>query len=674
MTAKLVAAARAVRVRLVVAGVLVGLAVVASAAVAAAPASASFPDPLSGDFPVGVLLCNPSDWHYAPETKKYYEEYLTDEDPGEFRTLRNFFEDESYGKMTLKGSRVRGWYHMTLGTEAFSEGGFAIQWKACVNAALAAGQSITQYEGGAIAVVTPWVNADTASKIPAETLPFGDKHPPAQRIVVDSTANFPPTPFVIEFSEAPGEYALVEKVVSGKELEIVRGETFAGNQAPGPFASYPADERLQSQTYNDKAEVGPQTVYEIPDSQPCSSGLHGLCPTVSYSPVGSNSLTLSVGETVLQAGDEKDGAYSNGIGDFAHEVGHTTDYNHSRTLVTSETDYGDQFDQMSYNLGVPKLPRCPAHDHASLPCTTAYKDDISNYDAIDLEYHGWIPANKQFNPTNKAVHQSTIQLHALSDPDALGPHAHGDLDAHLPAKVTIEDEDPKQTNPAVPAECGVLPGQQCETSSYYTVEYRQAYGFDYSLEGSSAEPGILRTDKQPGLVLLHLAVTNPINSADNISFLVNSQPGVAKGPLRKNKAGELEGSATLLANDGAMFVGEDFADAAHNTYVAVNSMNSKSKSAIVTVSASKIRVVQTVQVTEFPDNDSDKVVDTVTTPEGAPVPDQKVAVSVGKGPALCTARTSDSGVANCSSVSRAMPGALKVTFIGDKAYRRGVWP
>jgi hypothetical protein len=123
-----------------------------------------------------------------------------------------------------------------------------------------------------------------------------------------------------------------------------------------------------------------------------------------------------------------------------------------------------------------------------------------------------------------------------------------------------------------------------------------------------------------------------------------------------------------------MFIGEDFADAAHNTYVAVNSVDSKSMSAIVTVSSSKIMMIQEVQVTEFPDNNSDEVVDTVSTPEGAPVPDQKVAVSVGNGPPLCTARTGGSGVVTCSSVSRATPGALKVTFVGDKAYRRSVWP
>lgn len=436
-------------------------------------------DSLYGSFPAGFLLCDPKGWDYHPESMSYYKDMWTRQDgTGTFASLADYFRDESYGQLTMAGSRVLGWYQMSMSPWNHGVSQLEDRWQSCVDAALAAGVDITKFKS--LVTVQPSVLAKAtgngiAAWTPAADWPAGQAHPNPETFTVDSTANWPPAPFCLNLASIGtyGQASFVTKV-RGDKVTVIRG-------------------------------------------QPCASG-HGSCPIITF---GSGPAQLAIGIAGLGAGAvTKDGTAANGVGDSAHEVGHTTGYYHSRALSSSQTDYRDCYDQMSYNY-------CGLADLKSL---AGPPDGIIGYDAADLEYHGWIPTRKQFNADNAPVTQSTITLHALSDQNALRDS--GYLDAHLPAKVKIEDTTPKRATPTVPPSNCTATGYQCEYSSYYTVEYRQKYGFDQELTardngGSGSIPS--------GAVILHLVVPHPANCGSggdgdcNISYLVDSQPGVSSG-------------------------------------------------------------------------------------------------------------------------------------------------
>ena len=610
-------------------------------------------DPAYGSFPVGFVLCNFKGWTYQPNPPSYYRGYWTRQDgAGTFATLPDYFRDESYGQFNIAGSKVLGWYRMSMTTKAYALSSLAPRWQSCVNAALAAGVNVTRFKS--LVTVQPWIQAEvTGAGIAAWTSqadwPSGQAHPNPETFTVASTAHWPPAPFFLSLPIGTyGQASLVTKV-SGDTVTVIRGE--GGTQAPrAQLTAVPPGANVGTISTDDQAYVGPQPAYLKPNGQPCSSG-SSRCPTISFTP-SAGATAIQIGIAGLQAGNLRaDGTYSNGIGDSAHEVGHTTGYNHSRALSSSATDYRDCYDQMSYNCGLPDLP-----GEAGPP------DSIVGYSAPNLEFHGWIPAGKQFNGKNAKVGQHTITLHALSDPNALNEP--GYLDAHLPAKVKIEDTTPNHVTPTVPPSNCSAKGYQCEYSSYYTVEYRQRYGFDQELSavniGADRASGTIGV----GAVLLHLVVPHPANCtagdfACNNSYLVDSQPGVSSG----------HGQPTYLANAGAFQPGMDFADPAHHVYMAVNSFDKRSLSAKVTVSDARIVPALTVSAPSQLEAGTTVTLRATLKVGGAPVPSQPVKLALGTG-FNCLAHTSLSGDVSCTVHLGATATYTSVTakFGGDPAY------
>jgi hypothetical protein len=401
---------------------------------------------VTGHYPVAYLLCDFSNWHYEPNSLSYYRKLWIDQHPtGTYSSLADFFHDVSFGQMDMTGSTVLGWFHMSVNPETWytSIGGINNQrlssrWLDCVNAAEASGQiDLGTKEYRAVVVVTPYVKGKITGKgLAAQPkLTKGQKTPAPETMTVDSTKGWPQAPFMMSLPDTKafpyGENVRVSKV-KGHTLTVYRGYNEGVSQLPGPFAAMPAGGKVTVDS-DDDFGAGPQTMYDQQGAQPCTGPVpvppNTFCPKIFLSRPSTVSgpayETLHIGVANLFAGDNKhDGNVNVGIGDSAHEVGHATGYNHSRALSSSTTDYNDCFDQMSYNCGLSGLP-----GEAGPP------DGVIGYDAINLEFHGWIPSSA----IEHVKHQETIQLHALSDPRALAYLGGAYLEAQIPAKVKIED-------------------------------------------------------------------------------------------------------------------------------------------------------------------------------------------------------------------------------------------
>ena len=643
-------------------GVLALLIVLVSTAPAAAGGSAG--DPMSGHYPVLFLLCDFENWRYEPNSISFYEKLWTRQNPtGTFSSLADYFHDESYGKFDLKGSAVKGWYHIPINEKTWYSGGngnrLGVRWLSCVNAAMARGLGLAIEGFRAIVTVTPFVQGILTAPVAAEPkLGARQKRPAPQRITVDSTQRWPPAPFLMSLPADSisqyGENVLVSKV-SGHTLTISRGYNEGEAQVSGPFPAIPAGGAVIPDTDDDFAYVGPQTLYVQLAGQKCASG-KSKCPAVTVqrvklnpsNPLGTTNIPAVVGVAELFAGDNKhDGNANAGVGDSAHEVGHTTGYNHSRVLTSSTTDYNDCYDQMSFNAcGLP-----------GLASAFGPKDGIIGYDAINLEYHGWLPVKYQYNHADKPVKQVTIKLHALGDPHALTRSAGEHLDAHIPAKVQIEDVSPNNAAPTIPPTCTGT-GYDCASSQYYTVEYRQRYGFDSSLllldaAGSGGRP-------QVGVVTLHLYAPDSVNPNGNISYLVDAYPGKTDG----------HGHPLYVPDKAGLQPGDDYADPAHNTYLAVNAFDKSAFTATVTLSSSLLRAKF-----KFPGSRTGKAGTTVTlearlTIGGAPVPFQPVSLMVGPSQGCGPVFTDINGLASCTATLPKVAGSwpFQAYFTGDQAY------
>ncbi|MGO9335135.1 MAG: Ig-like domain-containing protein [Acidimicrobiales bacterium] len=619
--------------------------------------------PLSGHYPVAFILCDFDDWHYEPNSIAYYQKLWTQQNKaGVFSSLADYFHDVSFGQMDLKGSKVLGWFHMTVNPETWYEGGNgnreSVRWLDCVNAAEASGSvDFASLKYRALVAVTPSIEGKITGKgLAAEpALKPGQKRPAPETMTVDSTADWPPAPFLMSLPSTSafpfGENVRVTKV-SGHTLTLTRGFNEGVKQLPGPFAAVPPGGIAVVDSDDDFAYVGPVTVYSQEGAQSCTGLADTFCPKIFVTaPQGAMGYTtLKLGIANLFAGDDlHDGNVNAGVGDSAHEVGHTTGYNHSRVLSTSTTDYNDCYDQMSYNAcGLPGFP-----GEAGPP------DGVLNYDAINLEFHGWIPSKAIYNSADRPLKQTTLTLHALSDPNALHALGKSYLDVHIPSHVQIEDVSPNNVNPTIPPTCAGK-GYHCVKSQYLTVEYRQRYGFDQSLQEESVNTACGAVAPAVGAVVLHLYAPDPNNNpGQNISYLVDSYPG------KKAR----NGNPVFLPHCAALQPGDDYADPAHNTYVAVNSFDKSSFTATVTVGSSKLtpRLVYSGKLTSFQGQDATLAAD--LTVGGAPVPDQPVSFSLG-GDHCGPVTTDASGYASCQVTDTLGVATWPVTasFAGDSVY------
>jgi hypothetical protein len=625
---------------------------------------------LHGHYPVAFLLCNFSDWHAEPNSIGFYKRLWTQQNPsGTFSSLADFFHDASYGQLDLKGSQVLGWFRMAVNpltwyrsTGAINAQRISSRWLDCVNAAEASGTfDLGSKKFKAVVVVTPKVVGTIAGKGIAALpkLKPGQTTPPPETVTLKSTAGWPPAPFSMSIPTkgfAYGEDVRVSKL-KGNTLTIYRGYNEGLSQQHGPFAALPPGGTVVPDTNDSFGYVGPYTVYVDQGAQPCTGPVpvppNTFCPKVFLSKPGGamQPETVHVGVANLVAGK---GALQAGLGESAHEVGHATGYEHSRSLLYSTQDYLDCYDQMSYSCGLPGFPG-----------EAGPRDGIVDYDAINLEFHGWLPSKAIYNLSNKRLNgQVTIRLHALSDPKALNDLGSKStreyLDAQLPAKIKIEDVSPGG-GPSIPPKCSGS-GYHCATSRYYTVEYRQVYGFDQDFLDQGFWTGGVAPGKI-GAVTLHLYAPDAGNAAGNISYLVNSYPG------KKTKSG----GAVQLPHNAALQPGDDYADPGHNVYIAVNAFDKSARTATVTLGGAKLK--PKLVYSGARDGQTGHLVKLAATLtiDGAPVPDQPVRFTLADhhcGPSI----TDATGHAECqltdpvSTVSASVGARITASFAGDSVY------
>ena len=171
------------------------------------------------------------------------------------------------------------------------------------------------------------------------------------------------------------------------------------------------------------------------------------------------------------------------------------------------------------------------------------------------------------------------------------------------------------------------PGGGTTTSQHYWLEYRDRSGWDAGLPASA--------------VVLHL------RGADGVAYWVDGAAG-----------------------DGDLRAGEEYVDAGQNTYVAVNSINTVTHQARVTLAGCKLNAnlaYSGATSGQF----SDQVTlagDLTVSGSGAPVPSESVTFTLGS--QSCSATTNAAGHAACTVTLAQVPGAYTVTstFAGNTAY------
>ena len=304
------------------------------------------------------------------------------------------------------------------------------------------------------------------------------------------------------------------------------------------------------------------------------------------------------------------------IGAAAHETGHSFGYPHSRALSTSSTkDYQDCYDNMSFDV-------C-RNDTSSL---YTFQGDFGaagvlgdstpaaagpGLNAINLDRQAWMPGGRTFTFSNASCNQATRDMAALNYPGASG-----DMEIRIPASLTIPKENSTST-----------------TSDYYTVELRDKSLWDRGIPQNS--------------ILLHL------HGTDGLSYWVDKMGG------------------TFVGHSGALYLADEFVDAADNTYVVVNRMNPGAHTATVTLGACKINASLAYAGDTSADFNDQATLAADLTVSGttAPVPFQSVTLSLGS--QSCSGTTDAGGHVQCTIFSiNQHPGSYTVTasFAGDGAY------
>ncbi len=348
---------------------------------------------------------------------------------------------------------------------------------------------------------------------------------------------------------------------------------------------------------------------------------------VTGTPVGTDPDGQGTGQSVVSLSDGNHNLSlvvlpnETNIAGVQHESGHGLGYDHSRALSTSTVDYNDSTDIMSVYSDT--------YEDNSLGTTfggsvlgSGPNDKGPGLTAINLDSQGWIPAARHELFNNATPNQSTITLHALGDPNALT--GTGYLEARVPAAIQIENTSPANVAPTSPPTCSGA-GFACTTSQYYTVEYRQQAGWDSGFPANS--------------VVVHLY------GSDARAYWIDQTPN---------------------GHNGLLYAGDEYVDAAHSTYIAVNSTTGATSQ--VTLGSVKINAQLA-----YSGATSGNYGHTVTlagdlTVGGAPVPNQPVSLSVGT--QSCSATTSLTGHAQCSVILTQAPGTYSAggSFAGDAAY------
>ena len=433
---------------------------------------------VTGTRPWVIVLCNFTDDTSTPQTVGLLPADVQRRPSGD--GLREYWNDVSYGNLSVAGTVVKGWYTVPMTRYVFSGLSRYNKIKACGEAANAADPSLNFASYWGIFAITNFPVDGLPA--PATTTVPGAVDGSQTTINVASSAGFPAPPFavVIDDGTANDIEELNVTGVSGTTWTVTRGY-----EALNPANPHNAGSAITLVYGSDYGSVG----------------ITGF-PTLDGSTLG----------TVV-------GGYTYNVAGAAHEMGHGFGYGHSRKLSTSTSDYNDCWDIMSVFSCVYTFTG--TFGGTNLNSGTAAAGD--GLTAINLDVQGWLAAPRVFNHNNSACNQTTLTMPGLNYGGLSGY-----LAARIPAAVTIP-----------------LPGGGTTTSSAYWLEHRDKSGWDRAVPQSS--------------VIVHL------RGGDNVPYWVDNAGG-----------------------DGALVAGEEFVDAARNTYVAVNSINTVTHLAQVTLAGCKI--------------------------------------------------------------------------------------
>lgn len=551
----------------------------------------------SGTHPWAVVLCNFTNQRFDPADAAYFNRMYGDAGAGSGQyNLEDYWHDVSFGRLSAAGTRVvtgphadsHGWYTVNETRDAW--GYTKNRFQKIADCASAAVQDVDFSQFWGVHIVFPEAAGNVVNAISATdthlTISSTPTNPPPG---VDTTNYWPAAPFMMNIDDGTqdnGETVTVT-AVNGADFTISRGSNGttakahnaqAGAGVPGDYGA---------------AGIG-QTGVPLADGR-----------------------TYQLGLVIVPN--------QNNITGSAHETGHGYGYDHSRKISYSTTDYQDSTDSMSSFTNTYETTTLGTFFGGSVLGSPAGSKG-PGLTSIQLDKQGWIPAAKHFGFDNSAPNQSTLTLHSLGDPDALSSSDY--LEARVPANVQIENVSPSIPNvgptpPTNPPTCTGT-GYACIGTQYYTIEYRQATGWD------SAFP--------QDAVVLHLL------GDDGRPYWVDGA-----------------GSGGLLGSAG------EFADANHGFYLFVNSASGKA--AQVTVASRKIAPTLTVH-TDVPAQDyHDDVLVSGDLKQGdTPLPFRTVTLSVGN--QTCDTLTDAAGHASCTITLDQQPGPVgaAASYAGDDVF------
>lgn len=397
--------------------------------------SASTAHSITGAQKWAVVLCNFNNQTQQPSFTNYNNMFETGASTSVLDVV-DFWRDNSYGKLNVTDTAVTGWHTIPETRDAWEDRDRNGKQVACGNAAAAAGFNFAGYYG--FITIFPEVRGTLGAAIDADDT----------TITVNTAASYdfyPTPPFRIVIDD--GTDTTVPPDGSSDNSENLRVTAVSGNQ----FTVTRAADSTTAKAHNAAASVS------VPGD------LFGRGQPTNFNLGGNN---FNLGSAVLPSDVNVTGA--------AHETGHGFNYDHSRKLSTSTTDYADCYDIMSaYNT-----------------CSFAGDFGLSNLGSVNaaagpgitgilLDEQGWLEPGRVQDLDNSACNQTTTELVALNQNGISGKFV-----ARIPASIVIN-----------------TPGNTTTTSSKYWLEYREQAGWD-----AGVPPG----------VILHL------EGADQVAYWVDS--------------------------------------------------------------------------------------------------------------------------------------------------------
>lgn len=532
---------------------------IVSLAIGATPASA-----ISGSHPVVVVLCNFSNETVQPFPPSYFEHMFSDAGAGELGAL-DFWHDVSYGSFSVSGTVVKGWYTLGITRDTWAGYGRSQKWSSCAEAA----EPFVNFNNFTDAIVVfPEATTTTTAAIDASVTTLT-----VASTTVGDAANFPTPPFLMSIDDG--------SLPNGGNSETVNvtgisGTTFTIQRAQGGTTA--------------KSHLAGATVIVGGD-------LFGF---------GQRSVVLN-GNTYTLGGVV--GAHDIPLSVFTHEMGHGFDFNHSRALSNSTSDYNDCYDIMSAISCIYAFSGAGTTFGGSTFGGTSKGPGLN---AVQLDLQGWIPGARETTFSNSSCSQSTYTMAALNHPEASGYQ-----ELRIPSSYVV----------TIPASEGGT-----ATADHYTVELRSKSGWDRGIPADA--------------FVLHL-------EANSRSYWVDQISGVPVG------------------HGGGLRAGDEYVDAAGNAYVAVNSIDPSSFTGVITLGACKINATLTYSGDSNGDyNDPVTLAgDLVVAGTSAPIPGAAVTLTLGS--QSCAATTNASGHASCTltiNQDPPGPGTVSAAFAGDSAY------